>query len=79
MAVEEGLARVERRAQGVRVGQVSVVDQVDAQRGIDEERLRLAGGQGAGRWVPDVTDAHVACARKSSGRQACRPVSRCRR
>ena len=41
MAVEEGLAALQALAQAARIGEVAVVDEVDAQRGVDEERLRL--------------------------------------
>ena len=41
MAIEEGLAALQALAQAAGVGEVAVVYEVDAQRGVDKERLRL--------------------------------------
>ena len=57
VAVEEGGGGVEQLPQLVGVGQVAVVDEVDAERGVDEEGLRLLGGGRPGGGVPHVADA----------------------
>src|SRR3546814_1312069 len=49
-----------RSAQQVGIGQIAVVGQGDAIRGIDVERLRLGRSRTAGGRVAHVADAHVA-------------------
>ncbi len=60
VAVEEGLAALEASAQLLGVGQVAVVDEVHAQRGVDEERLCLLRRWWAGCRVAHMPNAHIA-------------------
>jgi hypothetical protein len=57
---KERLGALEGAAQLLSVGQVAVVDEVDAQRRVDEEGLRLGGRGRAGGRVPHVAQAHGA-------------------
>jgi hypothetical protein len=74
VAAEEGLAALQRLTELVHVGQVAVVDEVDAERRVDKEGLRLLGRRAAGRRVAHVADAHVACAPRGRPLLAARRV-----
>ncbi len=66
MAAEEGLAALQRLAELVHIGQVAVVDEVDAERRVDKEGLRLLRRRAARGRVAHVADAHVACAPRAA-------------
>jgi hypothetical protein len=55
---EEGLRALQSLAELLGVRQIAVVDQIDAERGVYEKRLRLCGRGRARRGVPDVAQAH---------------------
>ena len=61
VAAEEGLGAVQVCAQLVCVGQVAIVDEVDAQRAVHEEGLGLLCCEGPGCRVPDMANARRAC------------------
>ena len=61
MAVEEGRGALQHLPQLVCVGDVAVVDQVDAKRGVDKEGLRFLGAEAARRGIPHMPDAAAAC------------------
>lgn len=55
---EEGLRALQSLAELLGVRQIAVVDQIDAERGVYEKRLRLCCRGRARRGVPDVAQAH---------------------
>ena len=57
---EEGLGALQGPPQLLRVGEVAVVYQVDAERRVDEEGLRLGGRGRAGGRVAHVAEPHGA-------------------
>ncbi len=63
VAVEKGLAALQRQPQVLHVGQVAIVDEVNAQRRIDKKRLRLLRRSAARCGVPHMPDARIACHR----------------
>ena len=61
MRLAKRVTRTHGRTHLLCVGEVAVVDEVDAQRAVDKERLRLRRRRAAGCRVAHVRNAHVAC------------------
>lgn len=64
VAIEEGVRAIEEGPEVLGVGEVAIVDEVDAQRGVHKEGLCFLGGGGSRSGVSYMANARAPCHHK---------------